>query len=93
VTNIAGTLAATLSAGNQAILRSHGKPVTKLAEGWYRIRVTASSPRATFTLGKAGGGTQALAPNRTVSVDLTVGTWKYYSSSHGAIHTFKVTAS
>jgi hypothetical protein len=84
---IAGTVIAAVS-GTKVALLLNGKPVTRLGQGWYRIRVTKEA----LTLDPPKGVARHLAGGSSVTVRLTPGTWKYYASRRATgAHTFRVT--
>jgi hypothetical protein len=75
--------------GSTATLAHGGKRATSLKAGTYRVTITDSSAKAGFELQQIGFAakgltTAAFVGQRTTSVALTAGRWKYYSSAGAA---------
>ena len=84
-----GTLRATVGTAGKAMLTAHGKSVVSLEAGEYVIVVDDETARAGFTVRKLDQHPVTISGalfvgRRTTKVDLTVGTWTFYSSESGA---------
>ena len=83
-----GSLTASVG-GSTATLVFGGKRVSSLKAGKYRVTITDSSAKAGFKLQRIGLAATSLtsAPfvgRHAVTLNLTAGKWKYYSSTHAA---------
>jgi hypothetical protein len=81
-----GVLNATVTASGAVKLTLHGKPVVSLPSGTYEIAVADDFAKAGLSIEKRGLAAQKLTGvafkgRRTVTVDLTDGTWVYYAKS------------
>jgi hypothetical protein len=75
--------------GHAATLRFGGKRVSSLKAGLYRVTVTDSSAKAGLKLQRIGHAATSLTTPKFVgrhgiTVKLTAGPWKYYSSARAA---------
>jgi hypothetical protein len=81
-----GALRATVAASGKATLLSGAKPVVSLTAGRYKITVSDDSSLRRFFVQKHGGTPQttsggSVKGTKTIELDLTAGTWTYYSTS------------
>jgi hypothetical protein len=83
-----GALAAAVSASGEVSLASHGKKVSRLVAGTYRITVTDECPTSGFVLAKTGHAARkltgaAFTGKRSFSLDLTAGRWSLLAAAGG----------
>lgn len=84
-----GTLHAMVGASGKVALTDRGKSVVSIEAGSYEIAVDDETSRAGFTLRKLAGHAVAITGasfvgKRTEKVDLTAGTWTFYSKASRA---------
>jgi len=94
VKSVRATLVAAVGATG-ASLSLHGKRVSSLAPGRYRITIVDRTPRLGFTIGKLHASPKTLTGpsfvgTRSVMLSLTAGTWRF-STSAAPGHAFTVT--
>ncbi len=88
MTTTRGSLAAAVSASGLLSVTLHGKKVSRLAAGTYRITVSDRSAKSGFLLAKAGHAAKMLTSaaftgKRSFSLDLTTGRWSLLAAAGG----------